>query len=294
MSRHDAPAIRFHEDARLFREAVSFTAAQTGFAARLVEKDYFCTLLLAHLAPAMGTQVVFKGGTCLAKVHVDFYRLSEDLDFAIPLPVDASRARRSRCAEAIKGAIGAVADSQPAFRLLQPLRGASNCTQYIGTVGYDSPTTAQAETIKVEVSLREPLLTPVLSGSARTVLLDPITGTAMVPEVALPCISMMEALAEKFRAALTRREAAIRDFYDIDHTVRQLSIDVRAGRFVELVRRKLLVPGNAPVVLGANRLAELGRQMPGRLKPVLRQQDFDAFDLDRAFGMVTAVGELVA
>ena len=33
------PAIRFHEDTVLFREAVNFTAAQTGFAARLIEKD---------------------------------------------------------------------------------------------------------------------------------------------------------------------------------------------------------------------------------------------------------------
>lgn len=35
--------------------------------------------------------------------------------------------------------------------------------------------------------------------------------------VMLPCISKIEAFAEKFRAAMTRREVAIRDFYDIDH-----------------------------------------------------------------------------
>ena len=38
-----------HEDAGLFRESVNFTAARTGFNPRLVEKDYFGTVLLAYL-----------------------------------------------------------------------------------------------------------------------------------------------------------------------------------------------------------------------------------------------------
>jgi len=96
MSLPEANAIRFHDDADLFREAVNFTAADTAFAARLVEKDYFCTVLLAHVAAHTGAPLVFKGATCLTKVHADFYRLSEDLDFALPVPVDASRAERSR------------------------------------------------------------------------------------------------------------------------------------------------------------------------------------------------------
>lgn len=71
MSKAEPPAIRAHEDAVLFREAVSFTAAETGFAPRLIEKDYFCTVLLAYLSAAAGAELVFKGGTCLAKVHSD-------------------------------------------------------------------------------------------------------------------------------------------------------------------------------------------------------------------------------
>jgi hypothetical protein len=69
-----AEPINAHEDADLFREAVRFTAAQTGFVPRLIEKDYFCTLLLDHLATAVGAELVFKGGTCLAKVHSELYR----------------------------------------------------------------------------------------------------------------------------------------------------------------------------------------------------------------------------
>ena len=82
--------LRLHEDVPLFREAIAFTAAKTGFAGQIIEKDYFCTILLDDFARHGGVDLIFKGGTCLAKVHAGFYRLSEDLDFAIPMPVDAS------------------------------------------------------------------------------------------------------------------------------------------------------------------------------------------------------------
>ena len=45
MSDSDRYAPRVHVDSVLFREAVGFTAAQTGFSERLIEKDYFCTVL---------------------------------------------------------------------------------------------------------------------------------------------------------------------------------------------------------------------------------------------------------
>ena len=50
----------YHEDTDLFREALSFTQSETGFSARLVEKDYYCSLLLEDLLavnePAVGVQ----------------------------------------------------------------------------------------------------------------------------------------------------------------------------------------------------------------------------------------------
>ena len=70
-----------HEDADLFAEAINFTSAATGFAARLIEKDYFASMLLRHLCSG-STDLVFKGGTCLSKVYWGLSRLSEDLDFS--------------------------------------------------------------------------------------------------------------------------------------------------------------------------------------------------------------------
>ena len=287
------PAIRLHEDVTMFQEAVNFTAAQTRFAARLIEKDYFCTVLLAYLAGATDGQVVFKGGTCLAKVLLGFYRLSEDLDFAIPMPFNSTRTERRSRAALLKDAAETGARQLSGFQITEPLRGANNSTQYIGEVGYHSPITGQLEPIKIELSLREPLLTPILEGSARTMLLNPIGGAPLVPDLALRCISQVEAMAEKVRAAMTRREVAIRDFYDLDYAVRTVGIQLQAPELVDLVRQKIQVPGNEAVQMGPERLAELRGQLSGRLRPVLRQQDYDDFDLDRAFEMVSAMLPLV-
>mgnify|MGYP002813578143 CR=1 FL=1 len=76
-----------HEQPEMFRDALALTRQRTGFVERLIEKDYFCTALLEYLASA-SKELVFKGGTCLAKVHAGFYRLSEDLDFVIPMAAD--------------------------------------------------------------------------------------------------------------------------------------------------------------------------------------------------------------
>ncbi len=286
--------IKFHEDPVLFLEAVNLTVAETAFTARLIEKDYFCSVLLEHLAAVSGGQLVFKGGTCLAKVHTEFYRLSEDLDFVIPTPVDASRSERSKRAAGLKGAFAALPRALSCFRVVEPLQGANDSTQYIGSVGYVSPLGQQEDTIKIEISLREPLLTPTVTGAARTILLDPVSGAPLVPAVPVPCISKAEAMAEKFRAALTRPEAAIRDFYDLDYAARKHEVRTEDVDLIALVRQKLAVPGNDPVNIEPGRLAELRGQLDTRLKPVLRERDIAEFDLERAYKMVVEMAKAVS
>lgn len=135
---------------------------------------------------------------------------------------------------------------------------------------------------------------PSVEGSARTLLLDPVTAKPLVPLVSASCIARTEALAEKFRAALTRHEAAVRDFYDIDHAVRKGGLRPGAIDLVNLVKQKLAVPGNEPVDVSAQRLAALRKQIEPQLRPVLRQQDFAEFDLERAFKTVVEMAKAAA
>jgi hypothetical protein len=164
----DDARIRLHQDVPLFREAIAFTAAKTGFNGSVIEKDYFCTVLLD-----------------------DFVR-------------------------------------------------------------------------------------------------------QVVPGLEIACIDAMEAMAEKFRAALSRRDVAIRDFYDLDHAVRNLPLEVGSPSFIDLVRRKLSIPENPPVDVGSDRMAALRRQVDAKLKPVLRDQDFRDFDLDRAIALAVAMAVRIA
>ena len=185
MNRYDSEFARLLSDADFFRTAVNFTSQRTAFAARLIEKDFFCSMLLEYLASASDA-LVFKGGTCLAKVYAEFYRLSEDLDFVISTPIDAKRAERSKQAAALKQAVAELARILPAFSMVQPLLGANNSTQYIAVVGYKSLISGQQDTIKIEVGLREPLLTTVQVGSAKTILINPVSDRPLLEPVSLP------------------------------------------------------------------------------------------------------------
>jgi len=294
MNSSDSLVPRVHLDPVFFREAVSFTAARTGFAPRLIEKDYFCTVLLAYLATTTESSLVFKGGTCLAKIHAGFYRMSEDLDFVIPVKTNCSRSERSHQAAGIKKHLTSIKGREPWLRSGKPLHGANQCRQYLGSISYASIVQDTEDTIKIEVGLREPLLTPPETGLARTALLDPVSGDDLVARVPTRCISRTEAFAEKIRAALTRREVAIRDFYDIDYGVRQLGLKPTNPTMIDLIRNKIAIPGNDPVNVTGPRISSLQKQLNTRLRPVLRQGDFEDFDLDRATNTILRIAKAIS
>lgn len=292
MPTSDPAAMRFHEDRELFAAALRLTEARTGFSRRLVEKDYYCSLVLAFLAGVEG--LVFKGGTCLAKVHAAFYRLSEDLDFVIPTPPDASRAQRRARTATLKARVAELPEALPAFRVAVPMHGANESTQYLVTLAYESVVTGEPAMIELEIGLRELLLEPAVVAPAATILVDPGLGRAVLPPFPVVCMSLRESLAEKARAALTRREVAIRDFFDLDFAVRTIGADLLDALFVAMVEAKLSVPGNSAIDVSEDRRAVLRSQLRTRLVPVLRPAELAGFDLDRAFRIVASIAGRLA
>lgn len=61
-----------------------------------------------------------------------------------------------------------------------------------------------------------------------------------------------------------------------------------------MVRRKLAIPGNPPVDVGKERIAALRRQVDAKLKPVLRENEFREFKLERAVAMVADMAARVS
>lgn len=209
------------------------------------------------------------------------------------MPTESARSARSRAADAFKAAVRTVPAKLRPFSIIEAASGANGSKQYVATVAYDSLLGSNRETIKIEVGLRESLLTTTVVADAHTLLLDPIHGREIVQSVPLHCISLVEAMAEKFRAALTRRDVAIRDFYDIDHAVRNSGLNPLQPDLLGLIARKVEVPDNRAIDVSETRLQALRHQLDAQLKPVLRPQDFSRFALDRAFDVVRAVaGEL--
>lgn len=282
-----------HEDEVRFREALIFTEQQTGFSAKLIEKDYYCSLVLHDLSLQRLSSLIFKGGTCLCKVHADFYRMSEDLDFLISTDIDATRSTRRQLIEPLKPHFDDLPGRLPYFRIDKELTGHNNSKQYISSLSYESVITGEDEYIKVEISLREPLLEPAVNNFARTLLIDPFTSGAMFDAVPVMALSYNESYAEKFRAALTRKEPAIRDIYDIEVALQSGLLNISDKRFIELLRKKLAVPGNSCVNLSNERIKSLMRQLAGELKPVLREHDFNNFDIEKSLAVVSSIAKKI-
>lgn len=138
----------YHEEARKFPDALRHTALATGFSERLLEKDYYCSLVLKDLEVLFKQGFVFKGGTCLSKVHAEFFRLSEALDFGVSLQPDTSRRVRRDIAEPIKRHLAGIVARLPFFSEMQALTGQNNSKQYNGRLAYRSVVTGSTNQSK--------------------------------------------------------------------------------------------------------------------------------------------------
>ena len=283
-----------HEtDPDIFRESLSYSESVTGFTASLIEKDYYCSLILHHVFDRE-TPLVFKGGTCLSKVYADFYRLSEDLDLVIPISVDTPRNQRRSKMDPMKKVFDELPAIVPGISVSRAFMGHNESRQYIGYLEYPSVVMDRQEKIKIEIGIREPLLLFSVNGEARTIIVNPFSGRPLLPVFTVHAIDMKEAYAEKVRAALTRTEPAIRDLFDLFYAVHKMMLDLDAPDFIITVKKKLDVPGNTPVDISLEYKRELGRQLEGQLRPVLRPADFDSFNMDEALELIGRIAKAVS
>ncbi len=72
----------------------------------------------------------------------------------------------------------------------------------------------------------------------------------------------------------------------IYHAVFRLGLDLKTSAFRKLIKSKLAIPGNDAIKLDENRIKGLHSQLEGRLRPVLRPDDFQTFNLTRAINYI--------
>ena len=239
-----------------------------------LEKDFLLTLILIKFGEKY-PDLVFKGGTCLNKIYFPYFRLSEDLDFVLDVDLWKT-ARKTLLKQYEKNFIDdltllwlVLKDDRKKF---DEYKLAMFTFEYISTIN-NTP-----QTIKIDISLKQRLrLSPIL-GKIQSLFIDEVLEESIFGDHSINCIDLRESLAEKMRAALTRTEPAIRDFFDIWYVRQNSTFDFNNSDFRELVDMKLQEVDYS-YTLDAN-YEKLQKQIITDLNPVLTNQyDFDFPDI---------------
>jgi len=220
------------------RDFVDTLGRECGIARQeLLEKDLIIHLLLLDLSKSQFTNanLLFKGGTCLIKHYLGYFRFSEDIDFTwrdqgIFVGQSASQIRNmlSSAVDHIGETLETAASkrdfdfrwSKGEERYVELRGGGKICTF---KVWYHSEVLDTNAFVKVTINFLEKICFTPLSGDLKGIYIDEGSQVYdLFPEyrdysriIAFSIYDLREILCEKVRAILTRRGVKARDFVDI-------------------------------------------------------------------------------
>lgn len=212
------------ENSTNLKEIILSVANKEKFSSLLLEKDYYLTLFLLELSKKPIDHLVFKGGTCLNKCYLGFFRLSEDLDFIYNQDTTKLTNRQMKLkTEEIRSEIknflvncGLLVGDKLGVDW-QKITHQSRVLNLVVFARYRSLFTENLETIKIEVSFRNQLYYPVEKRRVAHLFYNKLGEPILKTEANVVCISLFENLAEKYRAIITRKSVALRDVFDIGY-----------------------------------------------------------------------------
>ena len=188
----------------------------------IVEKDYALSYLLAAInyVDGLGENLVLKGGTALKKLYFADYRFSEDLDYSTRVmgAIEQIDSLMETVVHSMDEMLSERGPFQVELELLQ-LKQPHPSDQKAYLVRVQFPEQRQPLCrLKVEITVDEPILTPV---EIRPVL----HGFAEEIDVRIPVYSLTEITVEKLRALLQSKarlqergwgaSRVCRDYYDL-------------------------------------------------------------------------------
>ncbi|TRZ54163.1 nucleotidyl transferase AbiEii/AbiGii toxin family protein [archaeon] len=204
----------------------------------LIEKDIILHQLLLDLSKNefFRTNFLFKGGTCLIKCYLGYFRFSEDIDFTWK---DQDKFKNKSQKEARKylslvtNGTGAIFEEIAKKRVLDfkciksnrdyvELGGSSKTLTF--KIWYDSEILGGRSFIKVQINFVEDMRFPPARNVLRSLLDKQIEELkALFPEeykeyserIPFDTYDIREILCEKVRSILTRRGIKARDFADV-------------------------------------------------------------------------------
>ena len=268
-------------------------------ATELIEKDFYLNILLSKLN---FEEYLFKGGTCLAKAYLDYFRFSEDLDFTFInqklLEGKSTKSIKKVCKEKIDAfgeqlkKVGFDFKFDKADRNFVEIGNNNKLVTF--KVYYDSILTGKPSFIKIQINFLEKImfapltkeLNPLIKPSQFTKedqiyfkeLLD------FYKIIKMKVYDLKEIVTEKFRSILTRKTIKSRDAIDLLFIYQRFKI--KPQDFLKETQEKLMYSINNyekykdNFILARDKLQTLEFQysevLPLVIKP-FNKEDFDNY-----------------
>lgn len=280
----------FSKDEELKEYLLSINTA--GYDLKMLEKDFYLTWLLGYISQVL-PELSFKWWTCLNKVYFPYFRLSEDLDFSMAIddPVVESNSKRQQFASNMRGVMQHIASTLGRWISADHVQHKkAQWNQYIRHKEYTYlkyelsymsvfATGTTPETIKIECTYTHKQLLPSKLWTIQNIYTNPVFWDSFFPVASIQCLDLSEMIAEKTRAALTRRVPAIRDFYDLRYVSQQW---YSISDYFEMTREKCEDVDNRWTILqfehqetSHNTKEYLDEIVEKELNPVLVDTSFD-------------------
>ena len=214
--------------------------------ADLIEKDLILHQVLFDLSKNryFHDNFAFKGGTCLAKCYLDYFRFSEDIDFTWKdqsIFQNKSQKELRRQLSSIIDKVGKVFEDIAKKRDLsfQCLKQNRDYVELTGSdkmctfkVWYESEVLGRKSFLKVQInfvekicySFRSALLKSLLRENSKELMLLFPEFKEYYEEISFDVYDVAEILSEKIRAILTRKGTKARDYLDVYLIEKQFGI----------------------------------------------------------------------
>lgn len=194
-------------------------AIERGVRAKQIEKDYVISWILWGIAhnTFLNNNLVFKGGTCLKKMHFEEYRYSEDMDFTLREDSVSDEDIIHNFKEVFEHLFE---ESRIRLKIIEDSIDVHHTSGSLNfKISYQA--THGSDEIKADITRGE----IIVFDAEHRVILHNYSDLQEVSEMRIYCYSLKEVLIEKITALMGR--TIPRDLYDFDFLVEKEGIELK-------------------------------------------------------------------
>ncbi|MCF7872389.1 nucleotidyl transferase AbiEii/AbiGii toxin family protein [Candidatus Woesearchaeota archaeon] len=216
---------------------------------RFLEKDIILHRILVRLMKTnFKKEYAFKGGTCLTKCHLGYYRFSEDMDFTYIKQEELVGKSQNQIRKILSNKINEVMDLlvEISKELNLDFKLEKGNAKYVMLGGSNKFTTFKMwyknqdgadDFIKLQINYFETIINKIIVTKAKSLYSSINKGelqllfpeySDILEEVELQAYPLEEIFLEKIRAILTRRGTKSRDYIDVYLLIKKLHLDYEA------------------------------------------------------------------